>query len=245
MFLINYFTNNNESSMSQQVQAQGNKKQIIELEKNTIWVVKNVLTPEQCQKYIEFSEKQGYEKAGITVGENQYVMMEDVRNNTRVIYDDKQWAEELFQLVKDYLPCSTAVLPRCASSMKNFDLVGLNERWRFYKYDAGQTFKPHYDGCFARPNVYDNDTVQEERSFLTLIFYLNNVTTGGETKFYEEAFKAGIKTKHIVQPKCGDILVFSHNILHEGAPIPDDSKETKYVLRTDVMFRRVSKKAAK
>ena len=43
--------------------------------------------------------------------------------------------------------------------------VGLNERFRFYRYGAGEYFSWHYDGSY-----YRNDL---ERSLLTLMVYLD------------------------------------------------------------------------
>lgn len=40
--------------------------------------------------------------------------------------------------------------------------------------------------------------------------------------------------KHLIQPKTGTAIVFKHEIRHAGLPIV---KGTKYVLRTDIMYR--------
>ncbi|MNE51105.1 hypothetical protein D3C80_1457160 [compost metagenome] len=129
---------------------------------------------------------------------------------------------------------------------------GVNERFRFYKYTSGQYFKPHYDGCFARKTVYDeqlNANVQE-RSYLTLMFYLSDVQRGGETFFYHDSWSRrmrnndtrdenGESCRFAVKPKKGTALLFVHSQLHAGADMPMDSTETKYVMRSDVMFRRI------
>ena len=39
-----------------------------------------------------------------------------------------------------------------------------------------------------------------------------------------------------VLPKTGTALIFNHDTLHEGQPV---TKATKYIIRTEVMFRRV------
>ncbi len=95
------------------------------------------------------------------------------------------------------------------------------ERFRFYRYDAGQKFAPHFDGYFRRSD--------DERSHLTFMVYLNADFTGGETKFYDED-----RAVHVtVNPECGMALGFMHLQLHEGAPVINGRK---YVLRTDVMY---------
>lgn len=94
---------------------------------------------------------------------------------------------------------------------------GLNERIRFYKYHPGQEFKPHQDGSFIR-SFY-------EWSSYTFMVYLNEDMEGGETKF----------TQQSIQPQTGKALIFKHELLHQGCPILSG---LKYVLRTDIMYRR-------
>ena len=106
--------------------------------------------------------------------------------------------------------------------------VGLNERMRFLRYQPGDYFKPHQDGSFAR-----NDGPRKgERSFLTLMLYLDEPGSGGETKFLNPQ----LKTETSVHPRGGLGLVFDHELLHEGATL---IAGVKHALRTDVMYRRV------
>lgn len=95
----------------------------------------------------------------------------------------------------------------------------MNERFRFYRYTAQQFFKWHQDGTFRRP--------EHEESFLTFIMYLNNDDTGGATAFPWEK----------IAPKAGSVLAFPHRLRHQGAAIVAG---TKYVLRTDVMYREAA-----
>ena len=62
--------------------------------------------------------------------------------------------------------------------------------------------------------------------------YLNDDFEGGATNFY---YLAGVPYLS-VRPVCGQALVFVHWKLHEGAPV---ERGRKYVLRTDVMCRRI------
>lgn len=102
-------------------------------------------------------------------------------------------------------------LPRVAGQ----HAVGLPRALRFYKYSPGQRFKMHKDG----PWVEDGLTSQ-----LTLLIYLNEGFEGGATLFRDLA----------VTPKTGSALLFLHDTWHEGAAVVDG---TKYVLRSDVMYR--------
>jgi len=107
-------------------------------------------------------------------------------------------------------------LPWLPPEIDGWQPCGMNERFRFYRYTPAQFFKWHQDGTFRRS--------QHEESFLTFIMYLNDDYTGGATEFPWEK----------IQPKAGTVLVFPHRLRHQGAAI---ATGTKYVLRTDVMYR--------
>jgi predicted 2-oxoglutarate/Fe(II)-dependent dioxygenase YbiX len=175
---------------------------------DNIFLIRDFLTLDECLQFIAVSEQAGYSDAPITTT-GGFVMVKEVRNNDRVMIDDVPLAAKLFDRAKPFLP----------SPFMIGDVVGLNERFRYYRYDIGQRFARHYDGCFERDNG--------ERSQFTFMVYLNDDFTGGETKFYHG------ERRLIVTPKRGSALVFYHLQLHEGAPI---EKGRKYVLRTDVMY---------
>src|SRR5262249_47622310 len=123
--------------------------------------------------------------------------------------DDTELAAWLFERARPLLP----------AEWYGWELAGLNERLRFYRYDPGQRFAPHYDGYYERPDG--------ERSHLTFMVYLNEDFEGGTTRFkqYGEPLT--------VRPRTGLALVFYHHQLHEGAAV---ERGRKYVLRTDVMY---------
>jgi len=107
-------------------------------------------------------------------------------------------------------------LPWLPNEIDGWKPCGMNERFRFYRYTPDQFFKWHQDGTFRRS--------EHEESFLTFIIYLNDDYTGGATQFPWEQ----------ITPKAGSVLVFPHRLRHQGAKI---AAGTKYVLRTDVMYR--------
>ncbi|MFZ6743118.1 2OG-Fe(II) oxygenase [Undibacterium sp. JH2W] len=171
-----------------------------------VFGIKNFITEEECERMIFSSEQMGYEEAMIQTGTGMR-MYKDVRNNDRVIFDDKPLAAAIFERAKLFLP----------AELKEWTLLGLNERFRFYRYEEGQYFKWHKDGNYARN--------EDEVSFLTLLIYLNGDYTGGSTSFRWET----------IQPEKGMALVFPHMMLHQGAPVESG---VKYVLRTDVMYKK-------
>ena len=103
------------------------------------------------------------------------------------------------------------------SEIAGWTLSGLNERLRFYRYAPEQYFKWHKDGSCAKS--------PDEASMLTLMIYLNDDFDGGDTEFRTE----------FVKPKTGMALIFPHRVAHQGTAIVSG---TKYVLRTDVMYRK-------
>ncbi len=94
--------------------------------------------------------------------------------------------------------------------------LGLNERLRFYAYEAGHAFPPHTDGAFRRPG-------QESR--LTLLLYLNEGYEGGELALLDGG--------PVLAPPAGSAVLFPHGRWHEGCPV---RAGRKVVLRTDVLF---------
>jgi prolyl 4-hydroxylase len=172
-----------------------------------IYTLPDVLTPEECREFIGFTEAQGYEAAPITTASG-FAMRPDIRNNTRVIVDDPERADLLWQRTRDQIP----------GFLQGRQAIGLNERFRFYRYDPGERFAPHRDGSYRRENG--------EESLLTFMVYLNDWFVGGHTVFEETS----------ITPTIGMALVFEHKLRHEGAAVISGRK---YVLRSDVMFGRV------
>jgi len=179
-------------------------------------LIHNVLTPEECQSFIDVSEKMGYGDAPVSTSYGM-VLMQEIRDNMRVIWDTNQATiQPIYNRVKEFLPPTL--------NNGTWLLHSLNERLRFYRYDPKQIFKKHYDGYYPRN--------YEEKSFMSFIVYLNDGLEGGHTTFYmkDEIIK--------VTPKLGTALVFMHgrsslSPLHEGSPT---TKGRKYVLRSDVMY---------
>jgi len=169
----------------------------------------NFFSKEECDDLITSSEAKGYEEALIRARGQGEVMNKDIRDNDRVIWDSHETAEALYERVKDLLP----------QDIDGWSPIGLNERFRFYRYKDGQRFQPHMDGAFKR-----NDN---EVSLLTLLIYLNEDFDGGGTYL--------ITLNELVKPKTGKLLIFDHKILHAGMAVTEG---VKYVLRTDVMYKK-------
>jgi len=161
----------------------------------------------RCDSFIKKSESIGYEPALVQTGSGQK-RVEGVRNNQRILFTDQDLANEIWEVLKDYAP----------KQIGNSHSIGLNEMFRFYKYEPGQEFKKHRDQSFIRNEV--------ESSYYTLMIYLNDGFNGGQTTFDELA----------IEPRKGSALIFFHDLEHEGTKLTSGKK---YVLRTDIMYKLV------
>ena len=170
-----------------------------------ISAIEAFLSPEECKNFIEKSERIGYEPATIET-EKGPVHIESVRNNNRIIFSDPDLAIGLWERARSLSP----------QKIGNSKAIGLNEMFRFYKYEPGQLFKKHKDQSYIR-----NDS---EASYYTILIYLNDNYTGGETTFNEIT----------INPQTGTALIFRHDLEHTGSEVKSG---VKYVLRTDIMFR--------
>jgi hypothetical protein len=171
----------------------------------------NVLAADECESPVRKIDELGPEIATINTSQGVQVQT-DVRNNERVIFDDVELAQQLFDAARKQLP----------AEMRKRSIVGANERFRCYRYQPGMRFAPHADGSFERN--------ESEKSFYTFLVYLNEGFTGGETNLFTQPELS-------IAPRRGRGLLFQHPIVHEGAEVTEG---VKYVARTDIMYRRNS-----
>lgn len=176
----------------------------VHLNKDVI-VIESFLDTASCSRFIEWSEQEGYEEAKVN-WQGRQVMMKNVRDNARLLFKNEDLAASLFERIRHF----------CPDEIGNARLLGLNELFRFYKYEPGQKFKMHRDGVYER-----NET---EFSVLTLLIYLNETFEGGATSFETTSY----------QPKTGAAMLFPHPLRHQGDVLISG---IKYVLRTDVMYK--------
>jgi prolyl 4-hydroxylase len=176
-----------------------------------LFAIRDFLDADECRGQIDRAEAIGFADAPVSTAAGM-VMRPDVRNNTRVMVDDPDIAAFLWERARARVPDVDGRAP-----------VGLNERLRYYRYDPGQCFRPHTDGYFERASG--------ERSFYTLLVYLNGDFEGGETDVRGER----------ITPAPGLALFFRHHLEHEGRTLV---RGRKYVLRSDVMFAAPSQIAA-
>ncbi|CAF1338580.1 unnamed protein product, partial [Didymodactylos carnosus] len=172
----------------------------------------------ECQAYIDLTKAKGYIPALTHFGRGVKRLLLHYRNNDRCVIDSIEMASVIWQHVRCYIP---------EEWNNNYQVVGLNERLRFLRYDAGQKFEAHVDGAYRRKDR------SHERSFLTIQVYLNEGFQGGATTFIDPE---GLNPKVDVPciPKQGMVLVFEHCLLHEGSALISGRK---YTIGTNVMFK--------
>ncbi|XP_064602326.1 uncharacterized protein LOC135468167 [Liolophura sinensis] len=205
---------------------------------NEGFLLNNLLTRDECVHIIQEGEKIGFEPI-----ENGRL---DYRSSERILLRCPELSELLYKRTEPFLgqvtidgePTDYHVQGVKAALQGTWTPIGLNEIWRLCRYYPEGHFAPHFDGHFVRN--------QRERSLKTFMVYLNADFTGGTTNFVQEGQqlykddtgKFCAEEKKILcrlQPLEGQAIVFNHHRLHEGGRLKSG---VKYILRTDLMYRR-------
>lgn len=186
----------------------------------TCFIVPSLLSKAECDELLNTEVKKQFQKA-ISNYPTYY------RNNNRFVTDDTSLAKQLFEKVKPYLPEYIEVSSNIRSENGTWQLKELNNRLRFCRYSAHQYFHRHLDGVHYR----DEST----QSKLTFMIYLNGADEfdGGRTLFYKTRETKEIWASYI--PRQGDLIVFDHNVWHEGEVLQAGEK---FVLRSDILYTR-------
>ncbi len=180
------------------------------------FLLRQALSREECARVIQEAEAAGFQATGRDYPPSY-------RDNDRRVLDDAALAGALFARIRRFLP--ERLVDAAGDAWR---LSGLNPRFRFCRYRGGQRFCIHRDGAWA-PGP-------EERSHLTCMVYLNDggEFSGGATRYYaERSEEAGLLG--VVRPEAGTLIVFDHALWHDGEAV---TSGTKYVMRTDVLYRR-------
>jgi hypothetical protein len=198
------------------------------------FLVEDAIHPKDCESIIEACEKIGFGK--FNAGKNNHGAMQ--------ILVTEQAAQAVGSHIFKHLDMDCCIhriassFPESIKDDTKYQVVGLNKRWRVYRYDAGgeEKFAPHIDAGFppstlskdgttliwdALSNqehqdsmIYTNDTV----SRLTVLMYLNDDFEGGHTKFYSPMIhsKGQFEVIASIQPKTGSILLFPQAVGEEA-----------------------------
>lgn len=117
--------------------------------------------------------------------------------------------------------------------------LGINAKFRCYRYGPGDYFKPHTDGAWPGSRALNHGGVEmdaygDRLSQLTFLILLTDDYEGGETNFLHPGSSRGTKVR---TPK-GAALCFPHghhpdSPLHEGMLVKSG---TKTMIRTEVLY---------
>ncbi|KAK3264926.1 hypothetical protein CYMTET_26363 [Cymbomonas tetramitiformis] len=189
-------------------------------------VLENVLTRKECQRIIAKTEGLGYGllgrgKTGAAYRGNQRVQMDDVTGAL---------GAEIWRRISEYVPTAD-VLP---DEEGVWGAEGLNSRFRFAKYSAGEGFAKHVD----KPTIFE----PERCSILTVNIYLNDLAPeqGGRTRFYTKP--GGFGQPAVSAGGCAGSLVLFKQAVVEHSPWHDGERlehGLKYLMRTDVIYNKV------
>ncbi|MES2733446.1 MAG: 2OG-Fe(II) oxygenase [Bacteroidota bacterium] len=155
------------------------------------------------------------------------------RNNDRLVIDSEPLAQQLLEKVKPFLPEILTVQSDNSVEQGVWHLKELNNRFRYCRYTTGQYFNRHLDGVHYRSH--------QVQSKLTFMLYLNSSDgfEGGRTLFYRSKESQEIWAAYL--PKQGDLIIFDHNIWHEGEKLLAGEK---YVLRSDILYEKIAEEDA-
>lgn len=197
----------------------------------------DVLSGQECERLRGITESLGYlPDAAVSLPRN-------IRHNDNVVWITDETTDSI-------------IWKRVASlANQNLDIfkgkkaLGLNARFRFYRYQPGDYFKPHSDGAWPGSRIIDGELVAnaypDRFSYMTFLIFLNDDFDGGATRFLVNADNPNqparqgdmIKTVDIRTP-AGGVLCFPHGMhplhcIHSSEPV---HQGTKYIIRTDMLF---------
>lgn len=199
----------------------------------------NVLSRDECQRLIELSEGLGY------LPDAAVSLPREIRHNDNVVWvtdaatDDIIWRRVASQVAQNLM------------LFDNRQPLGLNARFRFYRYGVDDYFAFHTDGAWPGSRVIDGELVvnayPDRYSLQTFLIYLNDDFDGGATRFLvnaddptRPADRYGRVVEVDVRTPAGGVLCFPHgphplHCIHSSEPI---TRGTKYIIRTDLLFER-------
>ena len=199
--------------------------------------VMDILTAQECADLVRTSESLGYsEDASVSLPRS-------VRKNENLVWIIDQITHNIIwkRVEKAFV--------HLGDTYDGKKAVGLNRRFRFYKYSKGDFFKPHTDGAWPGSGIVDQQLIAnvspDRYSRMTFLLLLSDDFQGGETAFYvnkEDASKPAKRTEEVkieeIRTPLGAALCFPHGAhpLHALHGSREIRSGVKYIIRTDVLF---------
>lgn len=193
----------------------------------------NVLSVDECQRLIDLTEALGY------LPDAAVSLPREIRHNDNVVWvTDAKTDDIIWQRVAHF-------------ALQNLDIfqhkqpVGLNARFRFYRYREGDYFRAHTDGAWPGSRVVDGQLItnaySDRYSLMTFLIFLNDDFEGGTTRFQVAQAETESRDANLlvdVRVPKGGVLCFPHGLhplhcVHSSEPV---RKGIKYIIRTDMLF---------
>ncbi len=197
----------------------------------------DLLSKDECDRFITATEALGYtQDASVSLARN-------VRHNENLVWVvDETTHDLIWDRCKSLIQESTEIF-------NGKKALGLNRRFRLYKYGEGDFFKPHTDGAWPGSSIVNKKLIHnayaDRYSQMTFLILLSEAFTGGETAFYvdkNDPNKPAKRTEDVkieeVKTPLGGALCFPHgnhslHCLHGSREILSG---VKYIIRTDVLL---------
>ncbi len=199
----------------------------------------NVFSKQECQAFIDATEALGF------LPDAPVSLSRDIRHNDNVTWVVDETTDKI-------------IWQRCAALMsdpKHYfsgrEPVGINARFRFYRYQPGDFFKFHTDGAWPGSRVIDQQLITnaypDRFSEMTFLILLSDDFTGGETRFRVngddplQAVSRHAPMKDVdIRTPAGSVLCFPHGThplhrVHSSVPVVSG---IKYIIRSDMLFKQ-------
>jgi prolyl 4-hydroxylase len=176
-----------------------------------VFVIDNLLSPEDCQSIIDVSQAQGLEHStlhsGATAKQTRDLSTRS-SSNTWLPRDTNALTERVYKQAAQLMGLDPELFQKFHDSSPHHHSLAESLQVVRYK-KTGEEYSPHHD--FVYPSI--NHRYQPTR-FATLLVYLNDVPQGGETRFPRAVNNYNAEGL-VVKPKVGRAVLF-YNLLEDG-----------------------------
>jgi hypothetical protein len=196
----------------------------------------DVLSSDECAQLISLTESLGY------LADAAVSLPRSIRHNHNATWVTDDVTTDI-------------IWQRCRAQFRSDDdfdgkqALGINSRFRFYRYGEGDYFAAHSDGSWPGSRVVDGELItnafDDRWSQLTFLLFLSEDYLGGATQFYVDSQDAARPARELegarkvdIRTPLGGALCFPHGMhplhcLHSSKAIQSG---LKYIIRSDVLF---------
>ena len=197
----------------------------------------NVLSSDECKNFINLSEQLGF------LPDAAVSLPRSVRHNDSLTWIvDEQIDGIIWQRIGHLMDDRQAIFGGRKA-------LGINARFRFYRYGPDDYFSPHSDGAWTGSRIINDQLVTnaypDRYSQMTFLLLLSEDFQGGEKRFMVNAEQpskpatAGDSVTNVdIRTPAGSALCFPHGMhplhcIHSSVAITEG---VKYIVRSDVLF---------